>query len=89
MYLSTEELYAGRGDRGPEWIQKKDGVVWRGVASGGRNKAETWTHFHRHRYVQMLNGTAVHEAEIGSLPAEGTTFKLPAQGHYSLVAPGN
>ncbi|TKA62496.1 hypothetical protein B0A55_10947 [Friedmanniomyces simplex] len=89
MYLSTEELYAGRGDRGPEWIQKKDGVVWRGVASGGRNKAETWTHFHRHRYVQMLNGTAVHESEIGSLPAEGTTFKLPAQGHYSLVAPGN
>ncbi|KAK0919690.1 hypothetical protein LTR57_010495 [Friedmanniomyces endolithicus] len=89
MYLSTDELYAGRGDRGPEWIQKKAGVVWRGVASGGRNKAETWTHFHRHRYVQMLNGTAVHEAEIGSLPAEGTTFKLPAQGHYSLVAPGN
>ncbi|KAK0934062.1 hypothetical protein LTR29_014378 [Friedmanniomyces endolithicus] len=89
MYLSTDELYAGRGGRGPKWSQKKAGVVWRGVASGGRNKAETWTHFHRHRYVQMLNGTAVHAAETGSLPAEGTTFKLPAQGQYGVVASGN
>ncbi|KAK5105717.1 hypothetical protein LTR62_002342 [Meristemomyces frigidus] len=89
MYLSTEELYAGRGDRGPAWTQKKDGVVWRGVASGGRNKAETWTHFHRHRYVQMLNGTAVHEFETGSLPAERTSFKLPTHGRYSFAASRN
>ena len=89
MYLSTEELYAGRGDHGPKWNQKEDRVVWRGVASGGRNKAETWTHFHRHRYVQMMNGTAVHRSEDGNLPAEGTTFKLPTQGHYSLVGARN
>ncbi|KAK3071365.1 hypothetical protein LTR53_008770 [Teratosphaeriaceae sp. CCFEE 6253] len=89
MYLSTDELYAGRGGRGPRWTRKKDGVVWRGVASGGRHKAETWTHFHRHRYVQMLNGTAVHESGMGGLPAEGTTFQLPAPGHYGLAAPGN
>lgn len=86
MYLTTDELYAGRGDRGPEWTQKRGDVVWRGVASGGRNKAETWTHFHRHRFVQMLNGTAVHEFETASLAAEGTTFKLTSQDHYSLMS---
>ncbi|KAK4891503.1 hypothetical protein LTR49_028663, partial [Elasticomyces elasticus] len=89
MYLSTEKLYAGRGDRGPEWTQKKDGVVWRGLASVGGNKADTWTHFHRHRYMQILNGTAVDKFEIGSLPAEGTSFKLPTHGRYSFAASRN
>lgn len=89
MYLTTEKLYAGSGDQGPKWSQKMDAVVWRGVASGGRNKPDTWTHFHRHRWVQMLNGTALDEYDSGALPINATTFKFPDQNSYDLTTPFN
>jgi hypothetical protein len=38
---------------------KRNEVLWRGSASGGRNRAENWTRFHRHRLLSMLNGTHV------------------------------
>jgi hypothetical protein len=39
------------------WERKTDTLMWRGVASGGRNKVNNWKGFHRHRMVSMLNGT--------------------------------
>jgi hypothetical protein len=90
MYLSTDELYAGGGSTGPPWEQKADRVIWRGVASGGRNKAETWTHFHRHRLLQMLNGSAVDSLDKGHLPENATSFSIPDDSQYPLgVTAGN
>jgi hypothetical protein len=85
MYLSTDELYAGGGSTGPAWEGKKDGIIWRGVASGGRNKEDTWTHFHRHRLLQMLNGTAVDSLERGILPENATSFSIPDDSQYPLA----
>jgi hypothetical protein len=39
------------------WEKKNNMLFWRGLASGGRNKAENWKSFHRHRLVSMVNGT--------------------------------
>ncbi|CZR51614.1 related to capsular associated protein (CAP10) [Phialocephala subalpina] len=39
------------------WAEKTSSLVWRGLASGGRNKENNWKGFHRHRLVSMLNGT--------------------------------
>lgn len=86
MYLSPDELYAGGQMAGPAWADKKDGLVWRGVASGGRNKFDTWTHFHRHRFLQMLNSTAVALAEAGDLRlGKNLSFKVPDQKAYPLI----
>ncbi|QDS69583.1 hypothetical protein FKW77_008320 [Venturia effusa] len=86
-YLNPDPLYAGGQDHGPAWEKKKPGVVWRGVASGGRSRPETWRHFQRHRFVQMLNGTAVLKAETTRI--RGETFDLPDWKHYNLKAPRN
>jgi hypothetical protein len=95
-YLS--ETFAG-GDYshantdGKDWSEKIVGVVWRGTASGGRNKAENWTRFHRHRFVSMLNGTYVHNLEMGAKAADGgetytpqsyTTYHLQATRHMDI-----
>lgn len=86
-YLNPDPLYAGGKDHGPAWGKKKNGIVWRGVASGGRSKAETWRHYQRHRFVQMVNGTAVLKVETTRVPGE--TFDIPAWKYYSLKAPRN
>lgn len=62
-------------------------MIWRGVASGGRNKAESWRHYQRHRFVQMVNGSAVLHAETTRIKAE--TFDLPGWEFYNLKAPRN
>lgn len=40
------------------WKQKKDAIVWRGTATGGNHTKDNWWGFHRHRLIQLLNGTA-------------------------------
>jgi len=82
MYLSTNSRYSGGWTHGPSWRKKKDAVVWRGVASGGRNKPDNWRHFHRHRLVEMLNGTTVGGAEHGR--SEPSTFELPPLSLYDF-----
>ncbi|KAI4680671.1 uncharacterized protein J4E84_007810 [Alternaria hordeiaustralica] len=85
--------YSGTNRHGKNWSEKTAGAVWRGVASGGRNKAENWTRFHRHRFVSMLNGTYVHNLEMDSKAAEGgqtyspqsyTTYHLEATRHMNM-----
>lgn len=80
MYLSDMEFYSGGENHGPPWPRKRNGVVWRGDATGGRTRSTTWHHFQRHRLVDMLNATSVARAE-----AEGgrtKTFQLPSAEMY-------
>ncbi|CAJ2505550.1 Uu.00g129440.m01.CDS01 [Anthostomella pinea] len=87
MYLSGELRYSGGWNHGPPWEQKKEGVVWRGVGSGGRLQADNWSHFQRFRLVQMLNGTTVSELEQGNRSAAPTFGNMP-DGMRSFSCPG-
>ena len=83
MYWSDFELYSGGPQHGLPWDEKQDKVMWRGAASGGRNKKENWIHFQRHRFVSMLNGTTVSQAENGG---EAPNFKIPIRSQYKVEA---
>jgi hypothetical protein len=87
MYLSPLEFFNGGKRHGPKWADKKNGLIWRGTASGGRNKQDNWWHFHRHRWVQMMNATVLTAMERGNL-TEGQTFSLPPNNGYSVQHPG-
>ncbi len=63
MYWSDDEMYSGAGFEGHAWEEKHNKAIWRGAATGGRNKIDTWTGFHRHRLVSMMNGTQMGRAE--------------------------
>jgi hypothetical protein len=63
MYWNNEERFSGGDDHGESWEGKQNKVVWRGVATGGRNREENWKGFQRHRFVAMTNGTKVKNAE--------------------------
>ncbi|KAI1436884.1 glycosyltransferase family 90 protein [Xylaria sp. CBS 124048] len=82
MYLTGDPMYSGGDTHGPRWREKIIGTVWRGVASGGRNKKENWTHFQRHRLVEMLNGTTVSEAE--QTRSRAMTFEMPPADRYTI-----
>lgn len=41
MYWNEEERFTGGGETGGAWPTKKDGVVWRGVATGGATPPTT------------------------------------------------
>ncbi|CZT40260.1 related to capsular associated protein (CAP10) [Rhynchosporium secalis] len=56
MYYKGDERFTSKEPPTP-WKKKTDTLVWRGLASGGRNKDDNWKGFHRHRLVSMLNGT--------------------------------
>lgn len=83
MYLTDDPLYSGGSSHGPPWTRKKGGIIWRGVASGGRNKEENWTHFQRHRLVEMLNGTTVSSVERNGIKAK--TFEMPPIQMYNFT----
>ncbi|KAF4121051.1 CAP10 [Geosmithia morbida] len=84
MYLTDDAFYSGGDAHGPSWDRKRDGVIWRGDASGGRARAETWHHFHRHRMVDMLNATSVWRAERdGDGVGRTDTFELPDTSVYT------
>ncbi|KAM3450559.1 hypothetical protein MY3296_006022 [Beauveria thailandica] len=86
MYLSSRAFYNGGWSSGGQWSAKKNALIWRGTASGGRNKADNWWHFHRHRWVQMMNGTTVSRVEAGDAAA-APTFELLSARNYSLPLP--
>ncbi|KAI0420352.1 lipopolysaccharide-modifying protein [Xylaria grammica] len=86
MYLSSETRYSGGTKHGGPWAEKKDALVWRGTASGGRNQEGNWWHYQRHRFVQMLNGSAVSLVQGGGSGA-GPTFNLKAANSYNVSAP--
>ncbi|RCI12369.1 hypothetical protein L249_0141 [Ophiocordyceps polyrhachis-furcata BCC 54312] len=83
MYWSEEERFTGGEDRGAPWASKANQVVWRGVATGGRNEQGNWRGFQRHRFVAMNNGTKISLAESGVERPEN--FAL-AQDSYQVKA---
>ncbi|KAF2184025.1 glycosyltransferase family 90 protein [Zopfia rhizophila CBS 207.26] len=87
MYWTHDEFYSGGEWHGGTWNKKKSQVMWRGGATGGRNKVENWTRFHRHRFVSMVNGTAVQMAEKNPEGAgQGPNFILQSYKTYHLTA---
>lgn len=80
MYLSDSERYSGGDTHGPDWERKRNGVVWRGVDSGGRARESNWHHLQRHRLVQMLNGTTVSQMEESG--ERNPSFDLPPKNIY-------
>ncbi|OAA77159.1 Lipopolysaccharide-modifying protein [Akanthomyces lecanii RCEF 1005] len=83
MYLSRRAFYSGGRGSGGKWSTKRNALIWRGTASGSRNKADNWWRFHRHRWMQMMNGTAVARVEAGDA-ASAPTFDLLSAANYSL-----
>lgn len=84
MYWTDNPFYSGGKSHGDPWKEKHDKLVWRGAASGGRNKLENWTRFQRHRFVAMVNGTSVKQAETSD--QQPPNFELPTYPSYRLQA---
>lgn len=63
MYWTNDSRFSGGEQHGGAWSSKKDAVIWRGTASGGRNREDTWHRFQRHRFVAMMNSTFLPAAE--------------------------
>lgn len=80
MYLTDNEFYSGGESHGPPWPRKRNGVIWRGDATGGRTRETTWHHFQRHRLIDMLNATSVARAEKEG--GRTRTFQLPSAEMY-------
>lgn len=85
MYWADDVRYSGGDHHGGSWGDKIDRLVWRGGATGGRNKRENWAGFQRHRFLSMVNGTAVQLAEVDS-PDAHPNFVLPDFRTYRLSA---
>ncbi|KAI1456104.1 glycosyltransferase family 90 protein [Annulohypoxylon moriforme] len=83
MYWNEEERFTGGDDHGPSWDSKIGPVIWRGVATGGRNNESNWKGFQRHRFVSMNNATKLERAEEGT--EQPTNFELPS-ATYNLAA---
>ncbi|KAI0453895.1 capsular associated protein [Xylaria acuta] len=90
MILDSYDLFSGGDSHGGDWALKKNELIWRGVASGGRHKDNNWWGFQRHRFVQMMNGTAVSllEADEDVPPSfslsEASEYQVPAQRNSDL-----
>ncbi|KAH8881368.1 hypothetical protein GQ53DRAFT_799235 [Thozetella sp. PMI_491] len=86
MYWSEEERFMAGGETGVPWSWKKEQVMWRGVATGGKNLESNWKAFQRHRFVSMNNGTKLRRAEEWTeLPLN---FAMPSSS-YGLTAQEN
>ncbi|KAK5123815.1 hypothetical protein LTR85_002451 [Meristemomyces frigidus] len=84
MYWTDDPFYSGGKEHGQPWDEKRNGLIWRGAASGGRNKESNWKRFQRHRFVAMVNATSVEMAETGEQTP--LNFALPANDTYDLAA---
>jgi len=83
MYWNEEERFMGAEGAAIPWEEKKDGVIWRGVATGGRNRETNWKAFQRHRFVAMNNGTKLNLAQTWK--QQPANFDLPSSA-YGLKA---
>ncbi|PNH69198.1 hypothetical protein VD0002_g1082 [Verticillium dahliae] len=80
MHWQEDERFTGGDDHGGPWSQKTSAVVWRGVATGGRNRETNWKGFQRHRFVSMNNATKLAEVELDGWPA--LNFALPEKAYH-------
>ena len=87
MILDSYDLFSGGDSHGGDWSTKKDSLVWRGVASGGRHKEDNWWGFQRLRFIQMMNGTTI--AQLEAREDAAPTFVLPQREEYRSEAQKN
>lgn len=85
MYWTDDPFYSGGESHGDPWEQKKEKLIWRGSASGGRNKEENWARFQRHRFVSMINATSINQLELHS-ETPAPNFVIPGNHTYDLAA---
>ncbi|KAH6670939.1 hypothetical protein F5X68DRAFT_278823 [Plectosphaerella plurivora] len=83
MYWKEDERFTGGDDHGGAWATKVAGVIWRGVATGGRNRVNNWKGFQRHRFVTMSNESEVYAAEHNLWPP--INFSMPGAA-YNILA---
>ena len=79
MYWSKEERFTAPPDT-TTWSEKQKFAVWRGVATGGRNRDSNWRGFHRHRFVAMNNASALDKATKDATAA--VNFVLPDASYH-------
>ncbi|KAI7363114.1 glycosyltransferase family 90 protein [Hortaea werneckii] len=84
MYYTSNPFYSGGKTHGQPWEDKTDSLIWRGAASGGRNREENWRRFQRHRFVSMTNSTSIRLAETSQQPPQ--SFVMPSNNTYDLAA---
>ena len=75
MYYLNDERYSGVEPDTTVWSQKAGQVFWRGVTAGGQHTAENYPGFHRHRFMNVLNGTLKPKAKI---PPTSDSPPIPA-----------
>ncbi|KAJ5909840.1 hypothetical protein N7504_004483 [Penicillium tannophilum] len=85
MYYFDNPMYSGGfKNKGGAWSKKKDTIFWRGIASGGRAREDTWTGYQRQRFVSMLNGTTISKTNGSS--SHGINFRQPDYQYYNVWA---
>ncbi|KAF4625760.1 hypothetical protein G7Y89_g12405 [Cudoniella acicularis] len=84
MYWSNEERFTGGDDKGAPWAEKIDKAMWRGVATGGKNKEDNWKGFQRHRFVAMTNATKISGAESWTEIPENWVMPTPESNLTAL-----
>lgn len=80
MYWNDEERFTGGSDHGIPWQEKENKVIWRGVATGGKNRATNWKGFQRHRFVAMINATQA--GQTGSREKKLVNWELPTSQYH-------
>jgi hypothetical protein len=83
MYWDEEERFTGVEGASIAWSAKHDAAIWRGVATGGRNRATNWRAFQRHRFVAMNNSTLLSLAASDPVAHPPPNFALPSK-QYTL-----
>lgn len=78
IYWKEEERFIGAEGASIPWSDKHPSALWRGVATGGRNRATNWRAFQRHRFVAMNNATMLSLAASHPTTQPPPNFDLPA-----------
>jgi hypothetical protein len=82
MYWEKESIYATGDTHGVGWEQKAARLAWRGGATGGKHHKENWSRFQRLRFISLMNGTQLREAQQMADEPETPSFKLQPYQDY-------
>ena len=87
IYWSEEERFFGIEGASIPWASKRPSAIWRGVATGGRNRETNWRAFQRHRFVAMNSPTLLAKAKTEPPPnfaLPDNRYRLPAAAQTDL-----
>ena len=88
IYWKEEERFVGAEGASIPWAEKHASAIWRGVATGGRNRETNWRAFQRHRFIAMNNASLLSLAASDPVRHPAPNFALPAK-QYPLPPPHN